>query len=109
MRVVRVSARGAMRLFVEHAVAGLREDGSVEVCGEGDAAGKAVSVVEIVKRRVPGTHQVTRLDGAGDGQPALRVTLSADPPAGAPALPGYQPPLPADLVAPEPVPARRPA
>ena len=108
---VRVSPHGQIKEYVSAAMRLLEAtSGSITVVGRGKAISRAVTVVEIVKRRVPGLHQHTSIGSVTvtdvwsskspqepldkvqvvRSTPTITVTLSLSPLDES--LPGYQPP-----------------
>ncbi|KAJ3671422.1 hypothetical protein LUZ60_007501 [Juncus effusus] len=113
---IRITAQGRMRNYISYALTLLQEKGSNEIVlkAMGRAINKTVMIVELVKRRVVGLHQITKtesIDITDVWEPLeegllpletirhvsmISVTLSKtelDTSA-----PGYQPPLPEDQV-----------
>eukprot|EP01023_Acetabularia_acetabulum_P033156 TRINITY_DN3103_c0_g1_i1.p2 TRINITY_DN3103_c0_g1~~TRINITY_DN3103_c0_g1_i1.p2 ORF type:complete len:229 (-),score=65.29 TRINITY_DN3103_c0_g1_i1:778-1464(-) len=115
---VRVMSKGRIRNYVKYAITLLEEKKheAVQLKGMGRAIIKTISTSEVIKRRVPGLHQTTELTSLDivdkyepleEGLPVketkrvvsvITITLSSKP------LdanhPGYQDPLPADMVTP---------
>jgi len=109
---VRVTAGGKQRAVITYAVALLEERQAKEITirALGQAIYKAVGIVEIVKRRVPGLHQLTQLDSVDTVEKyepteegldpivqnrtvsSIIIRLSVTAPADT-NQPGYQPPL----------------
>lgn len=130
---VRVTAVGRLFNYVNYAATLYNEKGqkSLVLKGMGRAINKTVSLAEIIKRRVPGLHQVMEIgsvditdiwepkeEGLNELEitrhvSVITITLSSEPPADT-NVPGYQPPLPDDEVKPlldetsESAPTRRP-
>lgn len=109
---LRVASGSKMQSCVARALEALEAlpRAPLRITAEGNAVCKAVSVAEIVKRRVRGLHQNTQIGladgdadadfhdvpgGAGGGAPraapTVTITLSLSPLD--PSEPGYQPPL----------------
>ena len=97
---VRVTSGRKVCACVDGVLKVLLEQGVVVVGAHGAAVGKAVTVAEIVKRRVRGVYQNTQIglhDGKGSAggrtvrEPCLTITLSTTPLDAT--APGYQPPL----------------
>eukprot|EP00197_Chlamydomonas_leiostraca_P002103 CAMPEP_0202857678 /NCGR_PEP_ID=MMETSP1391-20130828/525_1 /ASSEMBLY_ACC=CAM_ASM_000867 /TAXON_ID=1034604 /ORGANISM="Chlamydomonas leiostraca, Strain SAG 11-49" /LENGTH=275 /DNA_ID=CAMNT_0049536509 /DNA_START=101 /DNA_END=929 /DNA_ORIENTATION=+ len=115
---VRILVNGKMRDYITEAQELLQEKGlsTITLKAMGRAINKTVAIVEIVKRNIPGLHQITETSSVSitdtwepkeeglttlevtRNMSALTVTLSKT------SLdtkhPGYQPPLPADQVVP---------
>ena len=97
---MRITTSGKVRNYVRFALRELRpaEDrharkaSAVRLRAVGAAINKAVTVAEIVKRRLNGIHQVTTAELLADdaSSPALSILLSTAPPPTS--SPGYQPP-----------------
>jgi len=115
---IRVTAQGKMRNYITYATSLLQEKKSNEVIlkAMGRAINKTVTIAEIIKRRIPGLHQITSIDstditdvwepieeGLNNVETtrhvsSLQIILSTkvlDT-----SQPGYQPPLPADQIKP---------
>jgi len=115
---IRVTAQGKMRNYITYATSLLQKKKSNEVIlkAMGRAINKTVTIAEIIKRRIPGLHQVTSIDstditdvwepieeGLNNVETtrhvsSLQIILSTkvlDT-----SQPGYQPPLPEDQIKP---------
>eukprot|EP00210_Caulerpa_lentillifera_P002219 g2132.t1 len=116
---VRVTAVGRLFNYVNYAASLYNEKGlkTLVLKGMGRAINKTVTLAEIIKRRVPGLHQVMNIgsveitdtwepkeEGLNDLEitrhvSVISITLSSDPPNDT-THPGYQPPLPPEEVKP---------
>ncbi|GAA0161943.1 endoribonuclease [Lithospermum erythrorhizon] len=115
---IRITSQGRMRSYITYAMTLLQEKGSDEIVFKamGRAINKTVTIVELIKRRIVGLHQITSIqstDITDTWEPLeegllplettrhvsmINITLSKkelDK-----AAVGYQPPLPADQVKP---------
>jgi len=117
---IRITTQGKMRNYISYAT-NLLADPNKQAVGiilkaMGRAINKTVTIAEIIKRRIPGLHQITQIDSTDitdvwepleEGLDRLettrhvssiQITLSTNP------LdtnhPGYQPPLPVDQIKP---------
>ncbi|XP_038714796.1 5'-3' exoribonuclease 2-like [Tripterygium wilfordii] len=113
---IRITSQGRMRSYITYAMSLLQERGSNEIVFKamGRAINKTVTMVELIKRRIVGLHQVTAIgstDITDTWEPLeegllplettrhvsmITITLSKKE-LNTSAL-GYQPPLPAELV-----------
>ncbi|KAF5955911.1 hypothetical protein HYC85_008767 [Camellia sinensis] len=88
---IRITSQGRMRSYISYAMSLLQEKGSTEVVFKamGRAINKTVTIVELIKRRIVGLHQITSIGSTDitDTWEPLEEGL----------LP-YQSPLPADQV-----------
>ncbi|KAK4778863.1 hypothetical protein SAY86_006391 [Trapa natans] len=115
---IRITSQGRMRSYITYAMSLLQEKGSDEIVFKamGRAINKTVTIVELIKRRIVGLHQITSIgsiDITDTWEPLeeglvtlettrhvsmITVTLSNNELDKAAS--GYQPPLPADQVKP---------
>ncbi|KAK9835165.1 hypothetical protein WJX81_002353 [Elliptochloris bilobata] len=113
---VRIMAAGKMRNYISYATALVTEKGHTAVVlkAMGRAINKTVTIAEIIKRRINGLHQDTKIGSVGmtdtweplkEGLNRLEttrhvsviaITLSMEPLDTS--APGYQPPLPPEMV-----------
>ncbi|XP_015887333.1 uncharacterized protein LOC107422410 [Ziziphus jujuba] len=113
---IRITSQGRMRNYITYAMSLLQEKGSNEIVFKamGRAINKTVTIVELIKRRIVGLHQITSIgstDITDTWEPLeegllplettrhvsmIVITLSKKELNKASA--GYQPPLPADQV-----------
>ncbi|XP_020582008.1 uncharacterized protein LOC110025722 [Phalaenopsis equestris] len=63
---IRITTQGRMRSYITYASSLLQEEGSNEIVfrAMGRAINKTVMIVELVKRRIPGLHQITSTGSA---------------------------------------------
>lgn len=115
---IRITSQGRMRSYITYAMNLLQEKGSDEIVFKamGRAISKTVTIVELIKRRIVGLHQITSIgstDITDTWEPLeegllplettrhvsmITITLSKEQLNTASV--GYQPPLPADQVKP---------
>eukprot|EP01089_Gocevia_fonbrunei_P010610 TRINITY_DN23550_c0_g1_i1.p1 TRINITY_DN23550_c0_g1~~TRINITY_DN23550_c0_g1_i1.p1 ORF type:complete len:319 (-),score=105.53 TRINITY_DN23550_c0_g1_i1:107-1063(-) len=113
---IRITTQGKPRNFITYATGLFKEKGATEVVlkAMGRAISKTVTIAEIIKRRIPGLHQITHIDSTDitdvfepleEGLDriettrhvsSITITLSTLPLDTT--APGYQPPLPQDQV-----------
>ena len=64
---IRVTALGQMRNYISYATNLLQQEEKNEVLlkAMGRAISRTVTIAEIIKRRIPGLHQVTKIDSTG--------------------------------------------
>ncbi|XP_057503041.1 glycine-rich cell wall structural protein 2-like [Actinidia eriantha] len=113
---IRITSQGRMRNYITYAMTLLQEKGSAEIVFKamGRAINKTVTIVELIKRRIAGIHQVTSIqstDITDTWEPLeegllplettrhvsmITITLSKEELDTSSV--GYQPPLPADQV-----------
>ncbi|KAK3008517.1 hypothetical protein RJ639_013225 [Escallonia herrerae] len=113
---IRITSQGRMRSYITYAMSLLQEKGSSEIVFKamGRAINKTVTIVELIKRRIVGLHQITSIgstDITDTWEPLeegllpletvrhvsmITITLSKNELNIASV--GYQPPLPAELV-----------
>ncbi|KAK4751305.1 hypothetical protein SAY87_004787 [Trapa incisa] len=113
---IRITSQGRMRSYITYAMSLLQEKGSDEIVFKamGRAINKTVTIVELIKRRIVGLHQITSIgsiDITDTWEPLeeglvtlettrhvsmITITLSKEFDKAPP--PGYQPPLAADQV-----------
>ncbi|XP_050212554.1 uncharacterized protein LOC126664283 [Mercurialis annua] len=113
---IRITSQGRMRSYISYAMTLLQEKGSNEIVFKamGRAINKTVTIVELIKRRIVGLHQITVIgstDITDTWEPLeegllplettrhvsmITITLSKEE-LNTSAI-GYQPPLPADQV-----------
>ncbi|GFY95804.1 alba DNA/RNA-binding protein [Actinidia rufa] len=113
---IRITSQGRMRNYITYAMTLLQEKGAAEIVFKamGRAINKTVTIVELIKRRIAGLHQVTSIqstDIKDTWEPLeegllplettrhvsmITITLSKEK-LDASSV-GYQPPLPADQV-----------
>ncbi|XP_012469056.1 uncharacterized protein LOC105787159 [Gossypium raimondii] len=60
---IRISSQGSMRNYISHALTLLQEKGSNQIVFKamGKAINKAVAIVELIKKRIVGLHQITSI------------------------------------------------
>ncbi|GMP44623.1 hypothetical protein CsSME_00013476 [Camellia sinensis var. sinensis] len=60
---IRITSQGRMRSYISYAMSLLQEKGSTEVVFKamGRAINKTVTIVELIKRRIVGLHQITSI------------------------------------------------
>eukprot|EP00741_Cyanophora_paradoxa_P005034 tig00000842_g4876.t1 len=116
---IRITTQGKMRNYISYATnlfQGEKNANEVVLKAMGRAINKTVTIAEIIKRRIPGLHQLTKIDSTDitdvwepieEGLNKLETTrhvsmvtitlskLQLDS-----SLPGYQPPIPEDQVKP---------
>lgn len=115
---IRITTQGKMRNYISYATKLFQEKQATEVIlkAMGRAINKTVTIAEIIKRRIPGLHQITRMDSTDitdvwepleDGLDrvetvrhvsSIQITLSTKQLDTSDI--GYQPPLSADQVKP---------
>nr|GLL48772.1 keratin, type II cytoskeletal 1-like isoform X4 [Ipomoea trifida] len=113
---IRITSQGRMRSYITYAMSLLQEKGSDEIVFKamGRAINKTVTMVELIKRRIVGLHQITSItstDITDTWEPLeegllpletvrhvsmITITLSKKEPDTKSV--GYQPPIPADQV-----------
>ncbi|KAF7140784.1 hypothetical protein RHSIM_Rhsim06G0013500 [Rhododendron simsii] len=113
---IRITSQGRMRSYITYAMTLLQEKGSTEIVFKamGRAINKTVTMVELIKRRIAGLHQITSIssiDITDTWEPLeegllplettrhvsmIKITLSKTE-LNLSSV-GYQPPLPADQV-----------
>ncbi|KAI3696052.1 hypothetical protein L1987_79061 [Smallanthus sonchifolius] len=113
---IRITSQGRMRSYITYAMTLLQEKGSSEIVFKamGRAINKTVTIVELIKRRIVGLHQITSIgsiDITDTWEPLeegllplettrhvsmITITLSKEE-LNTSSI-GYQPPLPADQV-----------
>ncbi|KAK9063939.1 hypothetical protein SSX86_017811 [Deinandra increscens subsp. villosa] len=113
---IRITSQGRMRSYITYAMSLLQEKGSSEIVFKamGRAINKTVTIVELIKRRIVGLHQITSIgstDITDTWEPLeegllplettrhvsmITITLSMNE-LNTSSI-GYQPPLPADQV-----------
>ncbi|XP_052202147.1 uncharacterized protein LOC127807943 [Diospyros lotus] len=113
---IRITSQGRMRSYITYAMSLLQEKGSNEIVFKamGRAINKTVTIVELIKRRIVGLHQITSIgstDITDTWEPLeegllplettrhvsmITITLSKEELNRSSV--GYQPPLPADQV-----------
>ncbi|KAI3816320.1 hypothetical protein L1987_16013 [Smallanthus sonchifolius] len=113
---IRITSQGRMRSYITYAMTLLQEKGSSEIVFKamGRAINKTVTIVELIKRRIVGLHQITSIgsiDITDTWEPLeegllplettrhvsmITITLSKEELNTSSV--GYQPPLPADQV-----------
>ncbi|MBA0733968.1 hypothetical protein Gogos_017929 [Gossypium gossypioides] len=88
---IRITSQGRMRSYITYAMTLLQEKGSSQVVFKamGRAINKTVTIVELIKRRIVGLHQITSIG-------SMDITDMWEPLEEG--LLPYQPPLPADQV-----------
>ncbi|GAA0161686.1 endoribonuclease [Lithospermum erythrorhizon] len=115
---IRITSQGRMRSYISYALTLLQEKGSEEIVFKamGRAINKTVAMVELIKRRIVGLHQVTSIQSTDitdtwepleEGLLPLEttrhvsmITITLSKNELDKAAVGYQPPLPADQVKP---------
>ncbi|TYI41875.1 hypothetical protein ES332_A01G056900v1 [Gossypium tomentosum] len=60
---IRISNQGSMRNYISYALTLLQENGSNQIVFKamGKAINKAVAIVELIKKRIVGLHQITSI------------------------------------------------
>ncbi|KAJ1686200.1 hypothetical protein LUZ63_017590 [Rhynchospora breviuscula] len=115
---IRITALGRMRNYISYALTLLQEKDANEIVikAMGRAINKTVMIVELIKRRIVGLHQVTTVESIDitdvwepleEGLLPLEttrhvsmITITLSKNELDKSAPGYQPPLPADQVKP---------
>ncbi|KAI4321654.1 hypothetical protein MLD38_035012 [Melastoma candidum] len=114
---IRITSQGRMRSYITYAMNLLQEkDREIMFKAMGRAINKTVTIVELIKRRIPGVHQVTSIGSIDitdtwepleEGLVTLEttrhvsmITISLSKEELEPSSIGYQPPIPAELVKP---------
>ncbi|OAY50533.1 ribonuclease P protein subunit p25-like protein [Manihot esculenta] len=113
---IRITSQGRMRSYISYAMSLLQEKGSNEIVFKamGRAINKTVTIVELIKRRIVGLHQITAIGSTDitdiwepleEGLLPLEttrhvsmVTITLSKKELNTSAVGYQPPLPAELV-----------
>ncbi|GMP81709.1 hypothetical protein CsSME_00036333 [Camellia sinensis var. sinensis] len=113
---IRITSQGRMRSYITYAMSLLQEKGSTEIVFKamGRAINKTVTIVELIKRRIVGLHQITSIGSTDitdtwepleEGLLPLEttrhvsmITITLSNKELNTASVGYQPPLPADQV-----------
>ncbi|PSS31225.1 Ribonuclease P protein subunit p25-like protein [Actinidia chinensis var. chinensis] len=113
---IRITSQGRMRNYITYAMSLLQEKSSTEIVFKamGRAINKTVTIVELMKRRIAGLHQVTSLGSTNitdtwepleEGLLPLEttrhvsmITITLSKEELNTSSVGYQPPLPADQV-----------
>ncbi|KAL3514807.1 hypothetical protein ACH5RR_027524 [Cinchona calisaya] len=113
---IRITSQGRMRSYITYAMALLQEKGSEEIVFKamGRAINKTVTIVELIKRRIVGLHQITSITSTNindtwepleEGLLPLEttrhvsmITITLSKKELDTSLLGYQPPIPADQV-----------
>jgi len=113
---IRITSQGRMRSYITYAMSLLEEKGSSEIVFKamGRAINKTVTIVELIKRRIVGLHQVTSIGSTDitdtwepleEGLLPLEttrhvsmITITLSKKELNTSSVGYQPPLPAELV-----------
>ncbi|KAG8377970.1 hypothetical protein BUALT_Bualt08G0089200 [Buddleja alternifolia] len=113
---IRITSLGRMRSYISYALSLLQEKGSEEIVFKamGRAINKTVTIVELIKRRVVGLHQITAIQSTDitdtwepleEGLQTLEttrkvsmVTITLSKKELDTTNIGYQPPIPADQV-----------
>ncbi|KAL6995901.1 ribonuclease P [Sarracenia purpurea var. burkii] len=113
---IRITSQGRMRSYITYAMTLLQEKGSTEIVFKamGRAINKTVTIVELIKRRIAGLHQITSIGSTDitdtwepleEGLVALQttrhvsmITITLSKKELNTSSVGYQPPLPAELV-----------
>ncbi|KAM7256017.1 hypothetical protein ACFE04_011758 [Oxalis oulophora] len=113
---IRITSQGRMRSYITYAMGLLQDKGSNEIVFKamGRAINKTVTIVELIKRRIVGIHQVTSIGSTDitdtwepleEGLLPLEttrhvsmITITLSKKELNTAAVGYQPPLPADQV-----------
>ncbi|GMP44622.1 hypothetical protein CsSME_00013476 [Camellia sinensis var. sinensis] len=113
---IRITSQGRMRSYISYAMSLLQEKGSTEVVFKamGRAINKTVTIVELIKRRIVGLHQITSIGSTDitdtwepleEGLLPLEttrhvsmITISLSKEELNTSSVGYQSPLPADQV-----------
>ncbi|TYJ48234.1 hypothetical protein E1A91_A01G047000v1 [Gossypium mustelinum] len=102
---IRISNQGSMRNYISYALTLLQENGSNQIVFKamGKAINKAVAIVELIKKRIVGLHQITSI-GSTDiidiplGMCPSIITITLSKIELDMSSVGYQPPLPANQV-----------
>ncbi|KAL5204047.1 hypothetical protein ABZP36_008918 [Zizania latifolia] len=115
---IRITAQGRMRNYISYGMSLLEENGHDEIVikAMGRAINKTVMVVELIKRRIGGLHQITcteSIDITDTWEPleegllplettrhVSMITITLSKKALDTSSPGYQPPIPAEEVRP---------
>ncbi|KAK6115290.1 hypothetical protein DH2020_007559 [Rehmannia glutinosa] len=113
---IRITSQGRMRSYITYALTLLQEKGSDDIVFKamGRAINKTVTIVELIKRRIVGLHQITAIQSTDitdtwepleEGLQTLEttrkvsmVTITLSKKELDKANIGYQPPIPADQV-----------
>ncbi|XP_043809572.1 ribonuclease P protein subunit p25-like protein isoform X2 [Manihot esculenta] len=113
---IRITSQGRMRSYISYAMSLLQEKGSNEIVFKamGRAINKTVTIVELIKRRIVGLHQITAIGSTDitdtwepieEGLLPLEttrhvsmITITLSKKELNTSAVGYQPPLPAELV-----------
>ncbi|XP_057516094.1 glycine-rich cell wall structural protein 2-like [Amaranthus tricolor] len=113
---IRITSQGRMRNYISYAMTLLQEKGSDEIVFKamGRAINKTVTIVELIKRRIVGLHQITSIGSTGitdtwepieEGLLPIEttrhvsmVTITLSKKEMNTSAVGYQPPLPTDQV-----------
>ncbi|KAL8466820.1 hypothetical protein ACS0TY_035762 [Phlomoides rotata] len=113
---IRITSQGRMRSYITYAMTLLQEKGSDEIVFKamGRAINKTVTIVELIKRRIVGLHQITAIQSTDitdtwepleEGLQTLEttrkvsmVTITLSKKELDTKNIGYQPPIPADQV-----------
>ncbi|XAR61615.1 hypothetical protein NMG60_11016081 [Bertholletia excelsa] len=113
---IRITSQGRMRSYITYAMYLLQEKGSAEIVFKamGRAINKTVTIVELIKRRIAGIHQITSIgsiDITDTWEPleegllplettrhVAMITITLSKKELNISSVGYQPPLPADQV-----------
>ncbi|CAL5349445.1 unnamed protein product [Camellia sinensis] len=113
---IRITSQGRMRSYITYAMSLLQEKGSTEIVFKamGRAINKTVTIVELIKRRIVGLHQITSIGSTDitdtwepleEGLLPLEttrhvsmITITLSNKELNTSSVGYQPPLPADQV-----------
>ncbi|KAL6511890.1 hypothetical protein OROGR_021487 [Orobanche gracilis] len=113
---IRITSQGRMRSYITYAMTLLQEKGSDDLVFKamGRAINKTVTIVELIKRRISGLHQITTIQSTGitdtwepleEGLQTLEttrkvsmVTITLSKKELDKTNIGYQPPIPADQV-----------
>ncbi|CAI9117032.1 OLC1v1018343C1 [Oldenlandia corymbosa var. corymbosa] len=113
---IRITSQGRMRSYITYAMSLLQEKGSEEVVFKamGRAINKTVTIVELIKRRIVGLHQITSITSTDindtwepleEGLLPLQttrhvsmITITLSKKELDTSALGYQPPIPADQV-----------
>ncbi|XP_027092288.1 uncharacterized protein LOC113748941 [Coffea eugenioides] len=113
---IRITSQGRMRSYITYAMSLLQEKGSEEIVFKamGRAINKTVTIVELIKRRIVGLHQITSITSTDindtwepleEGLLPLQttrhvsmITITLSKKELDTSSLGYQPPIPADQV-----------
>ncbi|KAI8548970.1 hypothetical protein RHMOL_Rhmol07G0315100 [Rhododendron molle] len=113
---IRITSQGRMRSYITYAMTLLQEKGSTEIVFKamGRAINKTVTIVELIKRRIVGLHQITSIastDITDTWEPleegllplettrhVSMITITLSKKELNTSSVGYQPPIPADQV-----------